>query len=509
MPAPPARELDTHQRLRMAVTFAQALTWMAALGALACSESRNDRAVKAAEAQYEAALIASTEQRAPPPAWVRRIGEVPSDLAPNEAWRIVPATLADVDYATDERVPVRRVVYRVRYVVPPIFRHRRQQMGAQAGELQVDVGHRRLRARFVGPGWPLDEGSEVRMRDDRPGLYLFDGKGGRWLPGGRLATWFEGRADRPARSGIRVLRDYSPVPSDGPAVLVCELLAEWTNQPRDSLVGRCRGNIVPPGFRFGPWRAELTAVLPMELPRRELRADEREPPDRPAMVYGREMLSRAEMEQIEPHLPRDEQGGSDEDIQDASGTSRVVRGALTVHNSTSTRVVIIAQGLPIGFVEAGRTTRLRNLTVGRYRVGAARPFGVLVNAPTMVDVPGEYRVGRGLDVEAVPSSRDGASSDGSTREPDGGVGTEAGPTGAGVLGPGQDAGTDLSVLAAPLGSFGSAEHGSSSSGGLPTTPIPPGPKPRPAPAPEPTDGLLVPSPNGLLELGPLLDAGAL
>ena len=64
---------------------------------------------------------------------------------------------------------------------------------AAAGELHVDVSLGRLRARFVGPGWPVDEGTEVRLRVGSARRVPVRRRGRPFARVGQLAAWFEGR----------------------------------------------------------------------------------------------------------------------------------------------------------------------------------------------------------------------------------------------------------------------------------------------------------------------------
>ena len=59
--------------------------------------------------------------------------------------------LADSGYAGHDLVTVRRLVYRVTLQVPDTLRPRPPVL-APAGELSIDIGDERLRARFLGPG---------------------------------------------------------------------------------------------------------------------------------------------------------------------------------------------------------------------------------------------------------------------------------------------------------------------------------------------------------------------
>jgi len=299
-----------------------------------------------------------------------------------------------------ESIDIRRLVYRVSFIVPPAFQERRTALSPPVGELHVDVSEQRLRARFVGPGWPVDEGAELRLREDVPGVYLFDGQGGRSVGAGQLASWFEGRADGRSRSRVRVNREFSArrrKQTVGPllGVRVCSLLAEWTNQDREEIERRCRRGIVPPGFRFGPWSADLTAIVPMELPRYAMRADEVDPPDPTEHVPGRSMLDALTLARLAPHRAAPSKQPTPQDpLQDPLQPARAQPAALRVHNNSVTRVVLLAQGVPIAWVDAGESFDIVGLSPGTYRVGALRPLGLLRMAPREVQVPGELKIGR-------------------------------------------------------------------------------------------------------------------
>jgi hypothetical protein len=338
--------------------------------------------------------------------WASRMGEA-APLQPFARRPVVPhapraALMSDDGEATEEPVLTGRLVYRVSFFVPPTFRdYRGPVIQAAAGELQIDVSVGRLRARFVGPGWPVDEGTEVRLRSDLLGVYLFDGAGGRSLGSGQLAAWFEGRGRGEAQTQVVVRREYEsqrkrrpdfekakPVPGE----LLCALLAEWSNQERSALGYRCVGDSLPPSFRVGPWSAELTAVVPMERPRRALRADQADPPG-PIAARGARMLLEAEaLERLRPLRPL---GG-------AAG------GALEVENRTDTRAIVIAQGVALGWVDPGQTLRVDGFLPGYYRIGAIRPLGVLRMPPRLVRVPGKLIIGLTEEPDETAEPAEGA-----------------------------------------------------------------------------------------------------
>jgi len=296
-----------------------------------------------------------------------------------------PAAIPDDRYATDRLERVRRLVYRVSFIVPPSFRHRRRAIRPVPGELHVDVAADRLRARFIGPGWPIHDGAQIRLRHDVPGVYVFDGDGGRWLGPGQMAAWFEGRPGGRSRSSVRIRREFVKLEGDDPSQLVCALLAEWTNQARAGLEPRCRGGSLPPGFRFGPWRADITAVVPMELPRHALRADEVAPPMPLAPATGAPILAIAERAQLEPR--GGEHGGE--------------LTSLLITNDTPGRLIVLAQGLPVAWLDGGSRLTLDGLPQGLYRVGAIRPFGILHKSPRPQPVPGTLLLGRGKAIASA------------------------------------------------------------------------------------------------------------
>ena len=117
----------------------------------------------------------------------------------------------------------------------------------------------------------------------------------------------------------------------------------------------------------------------MELPRYAMRADEVDPPEPIEHLPGRPMLDASALAQLSPHrVP----------------ATPLEPGPRTVHNRPDTRVVLLAQGVPIAWVDAGQTAAIEGLSPGRYRIGALRPLGILRMAPKLIEVPGELRIGR-------------------------------------------------------------------------------------------------------------------
>ena len=290
------------------------------------------------------------------------------------------AVMSDDGEDSDEPVLAGRLVYRVRFTVPPSFRDHHANVIAPAGELHVDLSRTRLRARFVGPGWPVPEGSELRLRADLPGLYLFDGNGGRSLSAGQLAAWFEGQGStKPFSTFAAILRDWGPHAA-GPLAgdMICALMAEWSNEPREALAYRCHDDSLPPGFRVGPWSAELTAVVPLSVPRHSLRADDAEPPRAlPTTHAPGSMLEASAIAGLVPSRPMP--GPSD--------------ASLVIENRSPTRVLMIAQGVPIGWVDADATLTVSGFAPGFYRIGGVRPLGILRMPPKLIRIPGQITLG--------------------------------------------------------------------------------------------------------------------
>ncbi|MCA9605338.1 MAG: hypothetical protein KC619_07075 [Myxococcales bacterium] len=307
--------------------------------------------------------------------------------ADDEPPPILPASHGDLEHATDEPVHARRYVYRVRMIVPGGLGNGRVRVTVPAAELHIDVSHERLRAHFVGTGWPIAPGSEVRLRRDRPGVYLFDDRGGRPLEPGELAAWFEGGTVTRRGPPLYIFSTYGfqrgGPPADDeerPGELVCALLAELTSEPRDQVVRRCELG-APFLWRLGFWRAEQTAGVPVELPRSALRADERNPP-RPI----RHQSSRAF---LEPEALRRLDGGRAPSDPPPEGAPAE---GLRVSNESADRAIIAIDGVAAGWVDRGAEGWFVGLEPGTYDVGTIRPLGAVVQRGRPVRVPGIHRV---------------------------------------------------------------------------------------------------------------------
>jgi len=289
---------------------------------------------------------------------------------------IEPAAGPDTLYDSEELVVARRYVYRVRLSVPSILGEAAD-LTTAAAELYLDVSAERVRARFVGNGWPIEPGAEVRLRGDSPGGYLFSAEGGRPLLPGELVRWFEGG---PRRSGppLSIRRDLAGSNGAPAGLLVCAFLAEWAGEGRDSVVRRCDGR-APLGFRVGLWRGERTADVEVELPRRALRADEVEPP---ATMARRTSFAFFEPSSL-AHIMRSRARGQEIEAPSQDAPSE----GFEFVNQTATRVIVTLEGVPVGWVAPVSTSHFIGMAPAVYSVGAMRPMGSIALRPRLIRVP--------------------------------------------------------------------------------------------------------------------------
>ncbi|HKP62704.1 MAG TPA: hypothetical protein VJV78_38475 [Polyangiales bacterium] len=327
------------------------------------------------------------EQDEKPPSWAIEAGKsLAKGMQLGAAGRVQPATAVDRAYDASETVPIRRVVYRFAIDVPAAMREAHPPLLPTSSELHIDVAEERLRARFVGT-WPVDEGSEVRLRADMPGVYLFDANGGRPLPRNHLASWFLGdEVAQFRRSPLIIRRDPGPS-AEGPAELVCALLAEWTGAPREETMRQCSGGALPLGFRFGIWIADLTAIVPMSVPRSQLRADAVGLP-RGALnaTRVRPLRDPRELAKIAPL-----QHAKYPDLPPIEGAP----GSATLHvvNHGSTRMLIVVSGVPVGWLQPEAAGDFSGFNPGHYRIGWLRPYAQYALLPTPFAIPGELSLG--------------------------------------------------------------------------------------------------------------------
>jgi hypothetical protein len=283
----------------------------------------------------------------------------------------------DTEFTDDTPVEAHRVIYRFRTNVPAMFGRGIESVPRAATELLLLVTPDRIRAQFSGPAWPVHAESEVRVRGDRPGAYVFDGAGGRPLGPGQMAHWFDGG---PPRRHVRVWLRIDEARSEADiGSMICRFLAEWTSSSVDALTAQCSGG-VPRWIRIGPYVGDRTADVEVMVQRRQLRADHEEPPEPIAgptsWLYHtpatyRRMAPRprppARIEQPEP--PADLRG-------------------LRVQNLGSVRMVVTLDGTPLGSVDAGAEVDFPDVPDGVFMVGGMRSLGGLAAPVRLARVPG-------------------------------------------------------------------------------------------------------------------------
>jgi len=300
--------------------------------------------------------------------------------------RIVPAAHDDDGHAGTEPVKAQRLVYRVTLRVPGVLGDAPSTIRDPSAELHVDVSDDRLHARFAGAGWPVEAGSEVRLREDFPGVYVFDSEGGRPLPPGGLAEWFQGGPVRSSAGPSVRIRGPHPDEASGPGNLICALLAEWSGQRRRGLARRCGEGGAPPMFRIGPWMGERTADVPVDLPREALRADHETPPRPIAPSDSRAFAEPSLLARIEPAAtPR----APDSDAAEEEGAPGE---GLRVINDSPARAIVTIGGVAVGWVDAGATGHFVGPRPGEHTVAAMRPLGTLGWSARPVVVPGEIEI---------------------------------------------------------------------------------------------------------------------
>ncbi len=330
------------------------------------ARSSTARGLQADEGSLEEA---SVEAIAPPPVQADAVPAAP-------AFRIEPAAARDTAFEGEEPVPARRYVYRVRLAIPSALGDAAD-LTTPAAELFIDASTERVRARFVGQGWPVEAGSEVRLRGDSPGAYVFDGAGGRPLLPGELAEWFEGGDRRPGPP-LSIRRDPTMPNGEATGALVCALLAEWAGEERDGIERRCDGR-APLGFRVGLWRAERTADLQVSLPRHTLRADEQGPPTAIPAAASRAFFEPASLSRVQTASVHGEEVEPHDERAPPEGLELV--------NESATRVIVTVEGVPIGWVGPHASGYFVGLRPGPYAVGALRPMGSIALRPRLLTVP--------------------------------------------------------------------------------------------------------------------------
>jgi hypothetical protein len=340
--------------------------------------------------------LAAEDERAP--SWATEAGKsLAQGLQLGAANRVAPATASDRQFDSDEPVTVRRLVYRATIELPPGVRAPHAPVLPSPSELHLDVAVDRLRGRFVGPSWPVEEGSEIRMRADVPGAYIFDGRGGRPLGPGHLASWFNGdEGEQFPRQPVRMRAEAGPS-ADGPSELVCALISEWSAQPRQALEAWCANGTLIQRFGFGVWNFDLTAIVPMTMPRSQLRADAVNLP-RPLMnARPRALLETRDVERLQPIVVRPNANATGANANapalapiDAGPPGS---GVLRAENRGLTRMLLVVQGVPLAWLQPRAAMEFSGFTPGYYRVSGVRPYAQNAATPNPMVIPGEFVVG--------------------------------------------------------------------------------------------------------------------
>ncbi len=301
------------------------------------------------------------------------------------AWRVLSGVQRDDLYDSDEPIRVVRLVYQVTLQIPaalgtPPRTFRRPRM-----ELIVEATEERLRAYFKGPGWPVPDGAEVRLRHDLGGTYAFDERGGRPLSPGVLSEWFQGGPLGDHRPAVGIRPAFEP--GYAPGALACGLIAEWGGEARAGFVRRCQDRGGPIRFRVGPWLGERTAELMVQMPRRALRADHEDPPDPLPSASGVPLLSPSQLRRLPP-------GRGKRNSAPLESRGPAPESGLVVRNPLAVRVVVTANGAPVGWVGPEEEVGLPGLADGLFNVAAMRPLGSLGWSPHLVRVPARIELVR-------------------------------------------------------------------------------------------------------------------
>jgi hypothetical protein len=300
---------------------------------------------------------------------------VPTERASGVPYAVRPPFAPDPDYASDELIDAQELVYRFVTRVPAILGAGVHAAPRSSTELRILVTPDRLRARFAGPGWPVHPESEVRVRQDRPGAYVFDGHGGRPLGPGQMAQWFEGG---PPLRHVRVWLRIDEARHEGDVgQMVCRCLAEWASGSVDALTNQCSHG-VPRWIRLGPFTADRTADVPVVVPRRALRADDQDPPGRIRSSASLLYHSSATYQRMRPR-PRPPTRAPDAPPPDLEG--------LRVRNVGRTRMIVTLDGTPLGWVEPGEEVDFPDVPSGRFMVGGMRPLGGLAASARLAHLP--------------------------------------------------------------------------------------------------------------------------
>lgn len=305
------------------------------------------------------AEIVTPEPPPPEPARVVLEGET----ADEGSRRVIPASHVD-ERASPSPIRVRRLVFRFEIRVPWGLGAGQSEIPTPTGELTVDLAGPRLRARFSGQGFPVDEGAEIRMRVDEPGTYVVDGKGGRPLTTGQLASWFQGGiGPRVTEMRVRTRAEEERETVD----FVCRLFGEWAGSSMYNVRRTCASDGLPTRFYFGSYHVERTAEVWLTMPERALRADHLDVPTlrhEPSVVFhDRIMRERVHPSSDDPPNRRPEPEAPE------------VTDGVLVESQLVTRALVTVSGVPIGWLDPGARAHFDGIATGGYVISALMPLG--------------------------------------------------------------------------------------------------------------------------------------
>ena len=163
-------------------------------------------------------------------------------------------------------------------------------------------------------------------------------------------------------------------------MLLCALLAEWSGETRDNVMRRCAAG-APLSFRVGYWRGERMADVTVQRPRRDLRADHEAPPEPTPFASSGTFLEPAALARLEPHR-------ADEIAPTDDGLGPLPTDGLELVNQSDARILVVSDGVAIGWVDAASTGHFVGLVPGVHDIAAMRPLGAVVMRPREVLLPG-------------------------------------------------------------------------------------------------------------------------
>ncbi len=292
--------------------------------------------------------------------------------------KVKRAHVIDEGYASTRMIPIERVVYRV------IMRPRLGQTSLRSmhtpAELRLDLSTDRLRAQFIGEGWPLHSDAEIRLRRDATGTYIVDAKGGRPLAEGRLATWFAGKMQRgPVHAALSSPgRATKTLPQ---RALICALIAEWSNHSRLAFKADCGRGSIPTSFQIGSWYAHRTARIKLSVPRNSMRADHYHASMKNTGNYRASAVASNQLKQLHPNPG-----------EGALSTLKRHGQPCTVQNMTSRRLMIFINQMRIGWLDAKRHVALDGLSPGHYTILSTDTFGRPMSKRASMICPGHHEL---------------------------------------------------------------------------------------------------------------------